>query len=359
MKRTETEMTGTNRVQGVPTYSSPALSGVARGALCAGCGGCALVAPEMIAMSVQAPGYLRPVQSGPLSYTEEQRIAAICPGLGQNADAGAGEDYPMWGAFFAMRTGHAPSAPLAGLEQHLDSETRFAFVGKPCDVAALRTLSRPDDRVAERVPVMVSFFCAGVPSLAGAEKVLESLGTSLPDTAAFRYRGHRWPGAATATLSDDSTRSMSYHDSWGKILSKHVQHWCKICADGSGVAADVVCADAWESDEAGYPVFEERDGTSLIVSRTALGEQIVKDAIAAGHLETEDFDVSDLAAIQPGQSNRRKSLLARLAGLALCGRPIPRYTGLHILQVARQNSMKSNAINFLGMVRSVVQGRIG
>lgn len=152
---------------------------------------------------------------------------------------------------------------------------------------------------------------------------------------------------------------MSYHDSWGKILSKHVQHRCKICADGSGVAADVVCADAWESDEAGYPVFEERDGTSLIVSRTALGEQIVKDAIAAGHLETEDFDVSDLAAIQPGQSNRRKSLLARLAGLALCGRPIPRYTGLHILQVARQNSMKSNAINFLGMVRSVVQGRIG
>ncbi|WP_407696781.1 coenzyme F420 hydrogenase/dehydrogenase beta subunit N-terminal domain-containing protein [Sedimentitalea xiamensis] len=195
-------------------------------------------------MSVQPPGYLRPVQSGPLNDAEENRIASICPGLGQSAAAGEGEDHPMWGAFVAMRTGHAtdaglrfaassggalsailtslldsgridavlhtgadpglpignvavlsrtvsgiragagsryaPSAPMEALAPHLDSETRFVFVGKPCDVAALRTLSKLDDRVAERVP----------------------------ETAAFRYRGHGWPGAATATLSDGSTRSV-------------------------------------------------------------------------------------------------------------------------------------------------------
>ena len=49
-----------------------------------------------------------------------------------------------------------------------------------------------------------------------------------------------------ATLRDGSERSTSYHESWGNILSKHVQHRCKVWADGTGVAADLVCADAWE-----------------------------------------------------------------------------------------------------------------
>ena len=47
-----------------------------------------------------------------------------------------------------------------------------------------------------------------------------------------------------------------------------MQFRCKICPDGVGGAADVVCADAWECDEAGYPLFDERDGSSLILSRT-------------------------------------------------------------------------------------------
>jgi coenzyme F420 hydrogenase subunit beta len=37
---------------------------------------------------------------------------------------------------------------------------------------------------------------------------------------------------------------MSYADSWGGILSRHVQFRCKICPDGTGGFADVVCADA-------------------------------------------------------------------------------------------------------------------
>ena len=50
---------------------------------------------------------------------------------------------------------------------------------------------------------------------------------------------------------------MSYAQSWGEILTKHVQFRCKVCPDGSGGFADVACADAWYGDERGYPSFEE------------------------------------------------------------------------------------------------------
>ncbi|WP_417462999.1 Coenzyme F420 hydrogenase/dehydrogenase, beta subunit C-terminal domain [Kordiimonas sp.] len=248
---------------------------------------------------------------------------------------------------------YAPSAPLAHLEELVNSGQRHAFVGKPCDVVALRALANENVNVAAAFPVMLSFFCAGVPSETGGRAVLTALGVKLETVARFRYRGRGWPGRATAVLRDGSERSMSYHDSWGGILSKHGQHRCKICADGTGKAADIVCADAWESDTTGYPVFDEAEGVSLIVCRTALGGRILEGAVAAGQIETTPFNVAQLAAIQPGQRERRRALLARLLALRLTGRPVPRYRGLNLWSAARQNSYLRNLKNFFGMLRRV------
>ena len=401
---------------------SPALARVERGALCSGCGGCALVAPGRITMETVAPGLLRPRQTAALSANEEAHIAAICPGLGQSVEAAGRRDDVLWGPYRAMRTGHttdpelrhaassggalsavlvhlletgavdgviqtaaapdlaignvtvlsrtpaevqaaagsryAPSSPLADLADHLDGAERRAFVGKPCDVAALRALAARDARVDARIPVMLSFFCAGVPALAGAREVLDRLGAAESETATFRYRGQGWPGRATARLRDGAERSMSYHDSWGGVLSRHVQHRCKICADGTGKAADLVCADAWECDARGYPRFEERPGVSLIVARTERGAALMRAAEAAGHLVTAPFDPAGLARMQPGQSGRRRALLARLAGLRVLARPVPRYAGLHLWAAARQNALSANLRNFAGMVWRGLRGRV-
>jgi coenzyme F420 hydrogenase subunit beta len=207
-------------------------------------------------------------------------------------------------------------------------------------------------------PVVFSFFCAGIPSHTGGREVLAALGATDSQTVSFRYRGNGWPGRATARLADGSERSMSYHDSWGNILSRHVQHRCKICADGTGTAADIVCADAWESDERGYPVFEEAPGVSLIVGRTGLGAKLIAEATAAGRLRTGPFDPDRLEHIQPGQRERRRALLARLLALRLARRPVPRYVGLQLFAAARQNPLLRNLKNFAGMMRRAFQGRI-
>ncbi|MFN4128288.1 MAG: Coenzyme F420 hydrogenase/dehydrogenase, beta subunit C-terminal domain, partial [Paracoccaceae bacterium] len=250
---------------------------------------------------------------------------------------------------------YAPSAPLSDLRKMQADGRRFAFVGKPCDAAALRALIAAEPDFARVFPVLLSFFCAGVPSHAGARGVLAALEAEEAETVAFRYRGNGWPGRATAVLKDGSERSMSYHDSWGRILSRHVQHRCKICADGTGVAADIVCADAWESDAKGYPVFAEAAGISLIVARTPLGEQMVAAAKASRRIDTAPFEVETLAAIQPGQRERRRALLARLLALRLAGWPVPRYEGLQIRAAARQNPLGRHLKNFAGMLRRALR----
>ncbi len=265
------------------------------------------------------------------------------------------------GILAAAGSRYAPSAPLAQLQDHLGKYRaqgrRFAFVGKPCDAVALRALGARDPEIAAAFPVILSFFCAGVPSHAGGRAVVRALGLDPDRILRFRYRGNGWPGRATAVDDEGREASMSYHDSWGDILSKHVQHRCKICADGTGVAADIVCADAWESDAAGYPVFAEAPGISLIVARTALGAELIAAARAAGRIETAPFDPATLAAIQPGQRERRRALFARLAALRLAGRPVPHYQGLRIAAAARQNPPGRNLKNFLGMLRRTLRRR--
>jgi coenzyme F420 hydrogenase subunit beta len=168
---------------------------------------------------------------------------------------------------------------------------------------------------------MLAFFCAGIPSAAGTGRILDRLGVKPDDVATFRYRGDGWPGFATATLKDGSQKRMSYADSWGDILSKEVQFRCKICADAIGNSADVACADAWIGDEKGYPSFEEQDGRSLIIARSANGKAVLDAARAAGRIETQPLDMAQIALMQPAQARRKKEIVSRLAAVAMTGRP--------------------------------------
>ncbi|MEM7237789.1 MAG: Coenzyme F420 hydrogenase/dehydrogenase, beta subunit C-terminal domain [Pseudomonadota bacterium] len=369
-------------------------------------------------MVESADGFLRPEQHVSLDEDEEKRLSEICPGLTLRQDADERMDHKLWGPVLEVRSGHAtdpdirrtassggalsallvhllesgavetivqtgpsnelpignaaaismttseivaaagsryaPSAPLDGLEAVLAVGRPAAIVGKPCDIAALRALARRDPRVDRTFPWMISFFCAGVPSHRGAREVLDHLGVAEEELAAFRYRGMGWPGRATATRHDGSQESMTYADSWGGILSRHVQFRCKICPDGTGGFADVVCADAWECDSDGYPLFEETDGVSLIVSRTERGEALVRDALSAGRLSAEPFEIDAIGPIQPGQLNRKRVVIARLAALAVLARPLPRFHGFNLVAAARQARVRLLLRNFLGTCRRMV-----
>ncbi|PZN92116.1 MAG: hypothetical protein DCF31_17665, partial [Alphaproteobacteria bacterium] len=251
---------------------------------------------------------------------------------------------------------YAPSAPLAELETWL-ARGRFAFVGKPCDVTALRARARTDPRIAAQVPLMLAFFCAGIPSAAGTGRILDKLGAKPEDVAAFRYRGDGWPGFATATLHDGSTRRMSYADSWGDILSKEVQFRCKICPDAVGNMADIACADAWYGDDRGYPSFAEQDGRSLVIARTAAGLALLDAARATAVVTTEPLAMAEIIRMQPSQARRKRQILSRLAAMAVARRPIPRYRGLQLWQAAALESPLAQARSFAGLLRRFIQGR--
>ena len=386
--------------------------------LCTGCGVCAALLPEKLALTLAEDGFLRPRTNRPLSRKDTRQIAAACPGGTQIIAKGDTPGHPLWGQYLDVALGwaaddelrhagasggglsamlvwlletgqvdgilqiaadprdpvgnrtvvsrdraevlraaasrYAPSAPLLAVPELLGSGDRFAFVSKPCDVSALRNWAKLDPRIDETFPVMLSFFCAGVPSQHGGGEVVKALGVATGDLARFQYRGNGWPGVAEAVTHNGDRHSMSYAESWGTILSRHVQPRCRICADGIGLEADLVFADAWESDAKGYPVFDEGDGISLIMARTQVGKALFEQAAQAGQVTCESFDIDKLETIQPGQTRRRRELMARLVGRLISGTAIPRYRGVETWRAAKGLPFRQSLRVALGMARRCV-----
>jgi coenzyme F420 hydrogenase subunit beta len=150
---------------------------------------------------------------------------------------------------------------------------------------------------------------------------------------------------------------LSYAASWGDVLSQEVQFRCKICPDAVGGAADVAAADAWYGGESGYPAFDEADGRSLLISRTAAGDALVAAAEAAGTISTAPLAIEEIIKMQPAQARRKRLVASRLAAMRIAGLPAPDVGGLAVRQAAGMADLSENFKSCLGTLRRILSGR--
>lgn len=244
---------------------------------------------------------------------------------------------------------YSPASPCSLISQ-LDFGKKYLFVGKPCDVAAIRQLKNENKAYDSAIKYLISFMCAGTPSYKGTHKVLDKFGIKEDDLIEFRYRGDGWPGLTKAVSKDGKVASMTYNESWGKILNKELQTRCKICVDGIGEFADVVCADYWECDEKGYPIFDEMEGRSLIIARTEIGCELIKSAEKENQIDLHNASINNLNEIQPFQYYRRVSILSRLLAMKMLMLNTPKYKNFNLVKVAFKAGFKLNVKSFMGLV---------
>jgi coenzyme F420 hydrogenase subunit beta len=248
---------------------------------------------------------------------------------------------------------YAPVSPLISIKNILRQDgERFVFVGRPCDVSGLQSYLKMYPEWKDKIAIMISFFCAGTPSYTATTEVLTALGANDIGLKDFWYRGHGWPGKTTAICFDGSDRNMDYENSWGKILGKRLHFRCKICPDGIGIAADIVCADAWHENNGG-PSFEESPGRSLIIARTTKGEETLNDAVDAKYIRMNPYKIISLEQIQQYQFARRRNVGARILAFRAAGKMYPKYVGMYLWRNLLRAGIKENIGNFLGMFRRI------
>ncbi|MBF0252406.1 MAG: Coenzyme F420 hydrogenase/dehydrogenase, beta subunit C-terminal domain [Candidatus Omnitrophica bacterium] len=337
--------------------------------LCVGCGLCeTLFGADKVKMSLSSKGFLAPTISSSFQDTDNKLFQKVCAGLNVENN----KSRKIWGDLIKVRIGfsvdehvrytgasggsisalacyllgekivdsiihigpadtdplmnetkisstpdeviknagsrYSPAAPLTVLGQ-LEERKKYAFIGRPCDVFALKEYIDQTNNYKDQIKYFFSFFCAGIPSLNGTLEVLRLLNVDQKEVKSIRYRGEGWPGFFKVELNDGKVLKKKYSETWGTVLNKYIAPRCHKCRLALGSEADIVFADAWYRDSYGEPDFEERKGLNLIITRTEKGEKLLLESVSKNIVGIKDEITEDqIRLFQPYQYKKAVKL---------------------------------------------------
>lgn len=248
---------------------------------------------------------------------------------------------------------------LGRMAELLDTDMRFAVVGRPCEIRAMRLLMESDERFASRVEYLLSFFCMGAPSRNAVRRLDQKLNPAGREVTGLKYRGGGWPGFATETFADGEESRITYDESWGDILGRDLESYCRFCFDGIGEYADVSAGDAWYQNEDGTPDFSEHDGRNVIFARTEHGKKLLDKCVADGCVHLEPFsDWEYLSTIQKSQFERKVMLATRLKVFRLMGKRFRSADISKLGQYSRLESSDRRMHDAVGLAKRIIRGRV-
>jgi len=237
------------------------------------------------------------------------------------------------------RSRYGPAGTLERFHEALDLNEPFAFVGKPCDISAIRLLSKTDSRVNELCKYLLTLVCGGFAEFTKAQDFIESFKVKEDELSIFRYRGYGNPGRMYIKTKDGREYDSEYNSFWGEESTWRVPFRCKICPDAIGESSDIAALDTWRG---GSPKGED-EGFNAAIIRTKKGLDLMNDAAKAGFIHIGDkLKIADISDFQPHQVNKKKAVYARHQGMKKNNSPTINTRGLRIEELSKLNSNEFN-----------------
>jgi len=241
---------------------------------------------------------------------------------------------------------YGPAAPLIDFGAVLERGRPFAFIGKACDISAIRNYAATDSRVDELLRYTLNFFCGGASKFSKTMDYVRRLGWAESDVSHLRYRGDGCPGPMVIKSRAGDTHAFSYNEMWEDESRWQLQFRCKICPDSIGDLADVTVADVWPG---GKPDTEGL-GFNGFIARTRRGVRLLQGAIRDGAIKiTEDLDYAGLELAQGSHMLKKQALTARLGAMRDAGLIMPRFENLRLSEAAAMSDEETRRSNYEGM----------
>lgn len=217
---------------------------------------------------------------------------------------------------------------ISGAVAHiLHTEGRYAVIGLPCTLKALRLAARLDPRLQRRLVVLAGLVCGQTRSEAYAQHLAAKAGVPADRIAGLDFRGKY----ADRPAADFEFRVSDARDGtvrvlgWSGVCS---DVWCSgmftpraccFCDDVFAETADVAFMDAW------LPEFlADARGASIVLTRSASAADLLTGGVTAGHLSLNPISIDRVIASQSGAIELKRTLLSHRLALAAEDEPTPR-----------------------------------
>jgi len=234
----------------------------------------------------------------------------------------------------------ASSRYAAASMNHLFGEIRrergpFLFVGLPCQVHGVRTMSAANSGIGEKVGLTVGLFCHSCLDPEALRQLLSSSGIAASGLAEFTYRWGKmpsyWRGRTTAGkevfLPYPAVRD-GYRPNYKECLTFLFKIFspsrCRMCLDGFSEFADIAIGDPYVRDWQRRGSL--RQGYNLIFARTARGLETLRQAESAGAITLEPLTEAEARRSElPMIRDKRLRAFFTMERRRKAGRPVPSY----------------------------------
>lgn len=190
------------------------------------------------------------------------------------------------------------------LRSLLSQKGRYAVVGLPCHIHAIRKLQATNVETRKKITLLLGLFCANNNTYLATEYFLRNNGIDPQDVKRIRYRDEGWPGKISVNLLDNTKRIMprgTTEKNWyRRVLFSSAFHYdfaiprCLLCVDQTCELADISFGDPWLRE---YKQ-SERLGKSLVIVRNRLGRELLIQAKEAGVVALEDIPIGSVKKAQ-------------------------------------------------------------
>lgn len=173
---------------------------------------------------------------------------------------------------------------------YLDGGKRVLFSGTPCQIAGLKTyLGKTYDNL-----ITVDIVCHGVPSPLAWRRFLLQHGDGAFNEIVFRDKRKGWRKYAMSLITSDGKQRCGnfkgYTFLWGFIADLYNRRSCYHCQfrDGKNMS-DLTLGDYW-GVETKFPELGDESGTSLVITRTLQGKDLLKEVGSCLSLENSSWE---------------------------------------------------------------------
>lgn len=216
----------------------------------------------------------------------------------------------------------------SALQEIRGNGKRYAFVGVPCFVKAVRALAAVDEVLKDQLAWHIGLVCGHMKSGAFGEVMADQLGVDPPSIERIDFRvkdpqkAVNSYGFGVRDKSDATWKTRTSKElmggNWGHALFQLKA--CDYCDDIFAETADICFGDAW------LPRYESNwRGTNIALIRRQEAAAIFRAGALRKAVHLEDISMAELLHTQSGNfRHRHEGLSYRLARDIASGLPVPK-----------------------------------
>ncbi len=217
---------------------------------------------------------------------------------------------------------YCPSPTGTAIKEILNVDGKYAFVGLPCHIHAIRKMEKNNKKLKNRIVLHLGLLCLYSPTFTGTNVLLKKMGVSKNEVDKLSYRGEGWPGNVVIKMRNGGEKRLPSTEARSILFSGFFIPWrCTMCCDGTSELADLSFGDAWLRETSG-----DKIGSSLIISRNEIGENLLQVAKSKGIIRIQEISRDKvLKACGRIITFKKKQIMARFKLLNLIGKKHPEY----------------------------------